>query len=115
MIASVPPGMAVFGTVFAVSPKPWVRGSEGTADRLQLQLDLLNRTHHPAPYRKPFIRIASDGTILLAIENVERTQENADQNSLSWAWQIARQAGLSEHDWEISVFESGQVTPHRVD
>ena len=113
MIALVPPGMAVFGSVFAISPKAWARDTVGVGDRLRAQFDLLNRTQHPWPFRKPFLNVAPDGTILLAIENVERTQAHADDNSIRWAWQIAHQAGLSQAEWEITVVASDQVTPYR--
>jgi len=51
--------------------------------------------------------------MLLAIENVHVSQADADAISLAWAWQIAHQAELSEQEWDIEVFESRQVTPHR--
>lgn len=107
----LPPGQAVFVTVFKVTPKPRARDVATAASRLQQQLDGLG-LQHPQPYRKPILSSSSDGTILLAIENVHFTQADADTNSLSWAWQIAHQAGLSEQEWDVEVFESRQLTPH---
>ena len=112
MTASVPRGMAVFGSVFRISAKPWARAAESAAARLQFQLDLLNRTHHPWPFRKPFLRVALDGSILLAIENVHHSQAEADAGSLAWARQIARESDISDQEWEIALFQSHQVAPH---
>ena len=108
----LPPGQAVFVTVFKVTPKPSARRVATAATRLQRQVDGLGM-NHPQPYRKPFLSVSRDGTILLAIENVHFSQADADGNSLSWAWQIAHQAGLSEQEWHIEVFESRQLTLHR--
>lgn len=108
----LPPGQAVFVSVFKVTPKPRARDVATAATRLQHQLDGLGH-QHPRPYRQPILSTSSDGTILLAIENVHFTQAEADANSLSWASQIARQADLSEQEWDIEVFESRQLTPLR--
>lgn len=108
----LPPGQAVFVTVFKVTPKPRARDAGTAASRLQQQLDGLG-LNHPQPYRKPTLSVASGGTVLLAIENVHFSQGDADASSLSWAWQIAHQAGLSETEWDIETLESRQLTPHR--
>jgi hypothetical protein len=110
--ALLPPGQAVFVTVFKVTPKPGVRDVATATSRLQRQIDGLG-LHHPRPYRKPMLSSAQDGTILVAIENVHFTQADADANSLSWAWQVGHHAELSEQEWDIEVFESRQLTPHR--
>lgn len=107
------PGQAVFATVVKFSPKPYARNVSSAPARLQLQLDLLNRTPHPHPYRKPVMTPAPHGALLLALENVHFTQSDADASSLSWALQIARQAGLSELEWDAAVEASQQVTPFR--
>jgi len=109
----LPLGQAVFATVFMFMPKPQARNVGTAAGRLQYELDLLNRSGHPVPYRKPFMRPAPDGGLLLAIENVHLTQADADANSLTWAWQIAHQAGLSELEWDIAVVASHKITAHR--
>jgi hypothetical protein len=109
----LPPGQAVFVTVFKVTPKPMARDFATAANRIERELDDLRRTQHPAPYRKPMLSTSSDGTILLAIENVHFTQADADANSLSWAWQIAHQAHLSDQEYDIEVFESQELAPHR--
>jgi len=108
----LPPGRAVFVTVFKVMPEARARDVATAATRLQRTLEGLGH-QHPRPYRKPILSTSRDGTILLAIENVHFRQADADANSLRWAWQIAHQAGLSEQEWDIDVFESRQVTPHR--
>jgi hypothetical protein len=114
MIATLlPPGQAVFATVVKFTPKRRVRGVESAPSRLQLQLDGLNRSPHPAPYRKPLMRTASQGAILLALENVHFSQAEADASSLSWAWQIAHEACISEFEWDAGVCASQRVTPHR--
>jgi hypothetical protein len=86
----LPPGQAVFVTVFKITPKSRARNAASAATRLQHQIDGLGH-QHPRPYRKPML--SSSRQILLAIENVHFTQVDADANSLSWAWQIAHQAG----------------------
>lgn len=101
--------MAVFGSVFRISAKSWARTKEDAAARLQLQLDLLNLTQHPSPYRKPFLKVANDGSVLLAIENVHRSQTEAEEGSLSWARRIARQSGISDQEWNIELLESQLV------
>ncbi len=108
----LPPGQAVYVTVFKVTPKPSARVVATAATRLQRQIDGLG-LHHPQPYRKPMLSTSPDGTILLAIENVHFSQTEADVNSLTWAWQVAHQADLSEQEWGIEVFDSRQLTPHR--
>jgi len=108
----LPPGQAAFVTVFKVTPKPVARDVASAATRLQHQLDGLG-LQHPQPYRKPILSASREGTILLAIENVHLSQADADASSLAWAWQIAHQAGLTEQEWDIDVFESRQLTPHR--
>jgi hypothetical protein len=108
----LPPGQAVFVTVFKVTPKARARGVAMAATRLQRQLEGLGH-QHPRPYRKPILSTSRDGTIMLAIENVHFTQADADASSLGWAWQIAHQAGLSEQEWDAEVFESRQLTTHR--
>ena len=107
------PGQAVFGTVVKFSPWPHAQNVSSAPTRLQLQLDLLNQTPHPYPYRKPFMAPAPHGSLLLALENMHFTQAEADAGSLSWAWQIARQAEMSELEWDATVEASQQVTPHR--
>ncbi len=107
-----PPGQATFVTVFKVTPKPRARDVATAATRLQQKLDGLG-LQHPGPYRKPILSTSREGKILLAIENVHFSQADADSSSLSWAWQIAHQAGLSEQEWDIEVFGSRQLTPHR--
>jgi len=111
--ALLPPRQAVFATVFKFAPKARARNVASAATRLQMQLDELNRMGHPLPYRKPFLSPAPHGAILLAIENVHFTQADADANSLSWAWQIAHQAELSELDWDVQVVAAQQLTEHR--
>jgi hypothetical protein len=111
----LPPGQAVFVTVFKVTPKSRARNVATAATHIGRELDGLRHTQHPEPYRKPILSTSSDGTILLAIENVHLTQADADENSRAWAWQIAHQAGLSEHEWDIAVVASQQVTPYRID
>ena len=106
-------GQAVFATVVKFTPKPRARDVSGAPARLQAQLDLLNRTPHPAPYRKPFMTPAPHGSLLLALENVHFSQAEADKGSLSWACQIAHQAGMSELEWDADIEASQQVTPHR--
>jgi hypothetical protein len=111
--ALLPPGQAVFATVFKFAPWARARNVASAATRFQMQLDELNCTGHPLPYRKPFLSRAPHGAILLAIENVHFTQVDADANSLTWAWQIAHQAGLSELEWDAQVVASHQLTPPR--
>jgi hypothetical protein len=113
LATTLPPGQAIFATVFKFAPRPRARNVSSAASRLQLQLDELNRSSHPVPYRKPFLSPAPHGALLLAIENVHFTQADADANSLSWAWQIAHQAGMSEFEWDAQVVASRQLTPHR--
>lgn len=108
----LPPGQAVFVTVFKVTPKASARGVATAESRLARQLAGLGH-QHPRPYRKPILGTSPDGTILLAIENVHFSQADADASSLAWAWQIAHQAELSDQEWDIEVFESRQLTPHR--
>jgi hypothetical protein len=112
LAATLPPGQAPFVTVFKVTAKSRARDVATAANRLQQQLDGLGQ-QHPRPYRKPMLSSSSDGTILLAIENVHFSQADADANSLSWAWQIANEAGLSQQEWDVEVFESRQLAPHR--
>ncbi len=108
----LPPGQAVFVTVFKVTRKPRARDVATAATRLQHEIDGLG-LQHPQPYRKPILSTSRDGTILLAIENVHLSETDAEASSLGWAWQIAHQAGLSEHELDIEVLESRQLTPHR--
>src|SRR5712692_5718106 len=93
----LPPGQAVFVTVFKVTPTPRARDVATAGIRLQLQLEGLG-LQHPQPYRKPIVNAARDGTILLAIENVDFSQAFADASSMRWAWQIAHQAELADQE-----------------
>jgi hypothetical protein len=86
-VPMVPHGQAVFASVFKVAPKVHARNVSGAPTRIQFELDKLNRSPHPLPFRKPFLESAVGGTFLLAIENVHLTQADADSNSLNWAWQ----------------------------
>src|SRR6266516_759696 len=113
IVPMLPPVQAVFATVFKLTPRPHATNVASAPTRLETQLDALNRTPHPSPYRKPLISPALHSAMLLAIENVHVSQADADAISLAWAWQIAHQAELSEQEWDIEVFESRQVTPHR--
>jgi hypothetical protein len=105
---SPPPRQAAQVTVFKITRQPWARDAADWKVRLQGQVDGLRNP--PRPFRKPTVMDAGPDAVLLGIGNLHFSDAEAVENSARWARQIAAQALLAEHDYDVAVITTRRLS-----